>query len=222
MELSRRQQAALVAICDTFAPGLDGLPSASEAGVPQRVRRGAGATSAQGRGSGHPPAALGLGARGAAAAALLVAAVGRAGGRSEVVARQLARAQAVGVQGSSEGRAAQLLRAAGPGSGVARLPGRARPRRRRAAVRARARERRAAARLRRVRRRLRRGRWNGRRRPRRGGPRRRRARSGRALRRSAARRSTRCTGSTSKALRPRRRTSPSTCSRAGVSAVGRR
>ena len=34
MELSRRQQAALVAICDTFAPGLDGLPSASELGVP--------------------------------------------------------------------------------------------------------------------------------------------------------------------------------------------
>ena len=35
MELSRRQQAALVAICDTFAPGLDGLPAASEAGVPE-------------------------------------------------------------------------------------------------------------------------------------------------------------------------------------------
>ena len=37
MELSRRQRAALVAICDTFAPGLDGLPAASEAGVPDEV-----------------------------------------------------------------------------------------------------------------------------------------------------------------------------------------
>ena len=37
MELSRRQHAALVAICDTFAPGLDGLPPASEAGVPAAV-----------------------------------------------------------------------------------------------------------------------------------------------------------------------------------------
>lgn len=34
MELSRRQRAALDAICDTFAPGLDGLPSAVELGVP--------------------------------------------------------------------------------------------------------------------------------------------------------------------------------------------
>jgi long-chain-alcohol oxidase len=37
MELSRRQRAALVAICDTFAPGLDGLPAASAAGVPDEV-----------------------------------------------------------------------------------------------------------------------------------------------------------------------------------------
>ena len=37
MELSRRQQAALVAICDTFAPGLDGLPAASDAGVPEEI-----------------------------------------------------------------------------------------------------------------------------------------------------------------------------------------
>src|SRR5918994_4909743 len=37
MELSRRQHAALVAICDTFSPGLDGLPPASEAGVPEAV-----------------------------------------------------------------------------------------------------------------------------------------------------------------------------------------
>src|SRR5918994_4841609 len=37
MELSRRQQAALVAICDTFAPGLEGLPVASEAGVPDEI-----------------------------------------------------------------------------------------------------------------------------------------------------------------------------------------
>ena len=37
MELSRRQHAALVAICDTFAPGLDGLPSASESGVPEAI-----------------------------------------------------------------------------------------------------------------------------------------------------------------------------------------
>jgi long-chain-alcohol oxidase len=34
MELSRRQRAALDAISDTFAPGLDGLPPASRAGVP--------------------------------------------------------------------------------------------------------------------------------------------------------------------------------------------
>ena len=37
MELSRRQRAALDAICDTFAPGLDGLPSATELGVPASV-----------------------------------------------------------------------------------------------------------------------------------------------------------------------------------------
>src|SRR5687767_3048750 len=37
MELSRRQHAALVAICDTFAPGLDGLPPASETGVPEAI-----------------------------------------------------------------------------------------------------------------------------------------------------------------------------------------
>src|SRR5215207_7146065 len=37
MEISRRQRAALGAICDTFAPGLDGLPSASAVGVPERV-----------------------------------------------------------------------------------------------------------------------------------------------------------------------------------------
>jgi long-chain-alcohol oxidase len=35
MELSRRQRAALDAICDTFAPGLDGLPAASRARVPE-------------------------------------------------------------------------------------------------------------------------------------------------------------------------------------------
>src|SRR5688500_16549166 len=35
MELSRRQRAALDAISDTFAPGLDGLPAASRAGVPE-------------------------------------------------------------------------------------------------------------------------------------------------------------------------------------------
>jgi choline dehydrogenase-like flavoprotein len=37
MELSRRQWSALVAICDTFAPGLDGLPAASEVGVPDAI-----------------------------------------------------------------------------------------------------------------------------------------------------------------------------------------
>lgn len=37
MELSRRQRAALVAICDTFAPGLDGLPPASALGVPEEI-----------------------------------------------------------------------------------------------------------------------------------------------------------------------------------------
>jgi long-chain-alcohol oxidase len=35
MELSRRQRAALDAICDTFAPGLDGLPAATALGVPE-------------------------------------------------------------------------------------------------------------------------------------------------------------------------------------------
>jgi long-chain-alcohol oxidase len=35
--LSRRQWAALVAICDTFAPGLDGLPPASDLGVPEEI-----------------------------------------------------------------------------------------------------------------------------------------------------------------------------------------
>ncbi len=37
MELSRRQRAALAAICDTFAPGLDGLPSATALDVPSAV-----------------------------------------------------------------------------------------------------------------------------------------------------------------------------------------
>lgn len=37
LQLSRRQRAALAAICDTFAPGLDGLPSASELGVPEEI-----------------------------------------------------------------------------------------------------------------------------------------------------------------------------------------
>jgi long-chain-alcohol oxidase len=37
MEFSRRQRAALEAICDTFAPGIDGLPSATQLGVPQSV-----------------------------------------------------------------------------------------------------------------------------------------------------------------------------------------
>jgi len=37
MELSRQQRTALVVICDTFAPGLDGLPAASEAGVPDAI-----------------------------------------------------------------------------------------------------------------------------------------------------------------------------------------
>jgi long-chain-alcohol oxidase len=34
MELSRRQRAALDAICDTFAPGLDGLPAATALDIP--------------------------------------------------------------------------------------------------------------------------------------------------------------------------------------------
>jgi long-chain-alcohol oxidase len=37
MMLSRRQRAALEAICDTFAPGLDGLPPASEIGVVDEI-----------------------------------------------------------------------------------------------------------------------------------------------------------------------------------------
>src|SRR6266850_7181064 len=37
MEFSRRQRAAIDAVCDTFAPGLDGLPSATELGVPESV-----------------------------------------------------------------------------------------------------------------------------------------------------------------------------------------
>jgi choline dehydrogenase-like flavoprotein len=37
MVLSRRQRAALEAICDTFAPGLDGLPSATAIGVPDEI-----------------------------------------------------------------------------------------------------------------------------------------------------------------------------------------
>ena len=37
MVLSRRQRAALEAICDTFAPGGDGLPSATEIGVPDEI-----------------------------------------------------------------------------------------------------------------------------------------------------------------------------------------
>ena len=37
MKVSRRQRAALESICDTFAPGLDGLPAASAAGVPDAI-----------------------------------------------------------------------------------------------------------------------------------------------------------------------------------------
>src|ERR687893_851377 len=37
MELSARQRRALAAISDTFAPGGDGVPSASELGVPEAI-----------------------------------------------------------------------------------------------------------------------------------------------------------------------------------------
>src|ERR687889_737779 len=37
MRVSRRQRAALDAICDTFAPGLDGLPPASQTNVPEEI-----------------------------------------------------------------------------------------------------------------------------------------------------------------------------------------
>jgi choline dehydrogenase-like flavoprotein len=37
MDVSRRQRAALDAICDAFAPGLDGLPPASQTDVPEEV-----------------------------------------------------------------------------------------------------------------------------------------------------------------------------------------
>ena len=39
MELSRRQRRALDAICDTFVPAADGLPSATAAGVPDTILR---------------------------------------------------------------------------------------------------------------------------------------------------------------------------------------
>ena len=37
MQLSQRQRRSLTAICDTFAPGLDGVPSASALGVPDAI-----------------------------------------------------------------------------------------------------------------------------------------------------------------------------------------
>ncbi|MEA2353838.1 MAG: hypothetical protein QOJ14_2252, partial [Thermoleophilaceae bacterium] len=40
MELTARQRQALAAICDTFAPGGDGLPAASELGVVDAVLDG--------------------------------------------------------------------------------------------------------------------------------------------------------------------------------------
>ena len=40
MELTPRQRKALAAICDTFAPGVDGLPAASELGVVEHVLDG--------------------------------------------------------------------------------------------------------------------------------------------------------------------------------------
>src|SRR4051812_50023921 len=40
---SSRQRAALTAICDTFAPGEDGLPSASEHGVVEAIEQAVGA-----------------------------------------------------------------------------------------------------------------------------------------------------------------------------------
>ena len=39
MQLSRRQRRALDAICDTFVPAADGLPSATAAGVPDAILR---------------------------------------------------------------------------------------------------------------------------------------------------------------------------------------
>src|SRR3712207_2128509 len=39
MELSPRQRRSLAAICDTFAPGADGVPSASALGVPDSIAR---------------------------------------------------------------------------------------------------------------------------------------------------------------------------------------
>ena len=41
MQLTGRQRVALAAICDTFAPGLDGLPSATELGVPEAIAEAA-------------------------------------------------------------------------------------------------------------------------------------------------------------------------------------
>jgi long-chain-alcohol oxidase len=37
MDLSPRQRRSLAAICDTFAPGIDGVPSASALGVPEAI-----------------------------------------------------------------------------------------------------------------------------------------------------------------------------------------
>ena len=37
LEISGKARAALDAICDTFVPGEDGLPSATELGVPEAM-----------------------------------------------------------------------------------------------------------------------------------------------------------------------------------------
>ena len=221
MELSRRQRAALASIADTFAPGLDGLPAASDLGVPEAF------VEALDR---HPRRAevreiLQLLSVWELAALPLRRFSSLHLAERERVLRSWRdsprRAEALGVQGAAEGRPAPLLRPPGRAAHRDRLPRPARARADTGAVHPRAPVGRAAADVRRLRRRLGCGRRDRGRRARGGGSRRRGARGRR--RAGVQRRGARLapTPRISRAPQLRRRTRGSTSSPAGVSAAAR-
>ena len=200
--LSAKARAALDSICDTFAPGGDGLPSATELGRPRGAARPGRAQPAGGRAQAGGPAARRLGHTAARCdrrgrrAALQLAHPGRAGGGPALLGRQPPGPAARRLPGAAQGRAARLLRHGRRQRGPQPRLGRDRlSRPARGAVQSAAANDRAAlgdaghdARLRRRRGRLGRGRRHRRRGARAGGPRRRDRRGRPLLQRAGLRR----------------------------------
>ena len=121
--LSAKARAALDAICDTFVPGGDGLPSATELGVPDALLGRSAATRARPSAS-RSRSCSGCGTRAAdarSAAAVrrfTVALAGRARGGAAVVGRQPRGRSARRLPGAAQGRAARATTAAaGPDGG---------------------------------------------------------------------------------------------------------